>query len=274
MARSKRLRSGHGDNAAALGGIALICLALAAFGGLAYFYFSRPQKPQLDRVSLCPVTGPHGIVVMLVDTTDDLDKTTKQDAIRILDDEINGLPPYFKLDVRVLDTVGARSQSLFAKCNPGDGAGLSEWTDNPTIARRRWLENFQKPAADALKHSLVSAKAANSPIMAAIQDIAIDQFSSAAVRDVPKSLIVISDMLEFTPLYSQYPRAGDLTFARYKRSAAYLKYRTDLHGARVKIKYVRRPSLNIPTVQHMEFWVQWVADSQGIFKAKDLQGAN
>src|SRR5689334_17645874 len=139
MARSKRLRSGHGGGAAALGGIALICLALAAFGGLAYFYFSRPQKPQLDRVSLCPLTGPHGVVVVLVDTTDDLPETTKRDVMGVLNDEINALPPYFKLDVRVLDTVGSRSQSLFSKCNPGDGAGLSEWTDNPRIARQRWL---------------------------------------------------------------------------------------------------------------------------------------
>jgi hypothetical protein len=98
----------------------------------------------------------------------------------------------------------------------------------------RWVENFRKPAADAVKSSIASAKANSSPIMAAIQDIAIDQFSSAASQNAKKTLFVISDMIEYTRDYSQYPRAGDLSFPRYKQSPAYLKFRTDLHGAAVK----------------------------------------
>ena len=55
-----------------------------------------------------------------------------------------------------------------------------------------------------------------------------------------KTLYVISDMIEYTRDYSQYPRAGDLSFQRYKQSPAYLKFRTDLHGATVIIRYVTR----------------------------------
>ena len=76
--------------------------------------------------------------------------------------------------------------------------------------------------------------------MAAIQDIAIDQFSGAASQSARKTLYIISDMIEFTRDYSQYPRAGDLSFARYKQSPAYLKFRTDLHGATVILRYVTR----------------------------------
>jgi len=43
------------------------------------------------------------------------------------------------------------------------------------------------------------------------------------VQNIPKSLIVISDMLEFTPDYNQYPPA-DLSYARFRRSPAYPKY--------------------------------------------------
>jgi hypothetical protein len=122
----------------------------------------------------------------------------------MLEDMIASLPPFYKLDIRVLDIAGVRSRSLFSKCNPGDGAGLSEWTDNPRIARMRWIEGFRKPAADAVKSSIASAKANSSPIMAAIQDIAIDQFSSAAAQNAKKTLFVISDMLEYTrDYYSQ-----------------------------------------------------------------------
>jgi hypothetical protein len=111
--------------------------------------------------------------------------------------------------------------------------------------------------------------------MAAIQDIAIDQFSSAAAQPIEKRLLIISDMLEFTRDYSQYPGAGDLSYERFRRSAAYLKFRTDLHDARVKIEYVNREKPKIDTVRHVEFWSEWVKDNRGILDGiQRLQGTN
>jgi hypothetical protein len=272
--RQPRRRNSERGAGAAIGGIALIFLALAALGALAVFYFSVTPKPKLDAASLCPVDGPYGITVVLVDTSDDLPEPTQREVLGQLEDQISELPDYHKLDIRVLDIAGGRSRSLFSKCNPGDGTGLSEWTDNPRLARMRWLENFRQPAKVAVKNSLSSAKAKNSPIMGAIQDIAIDQFSSAAAQKVEKKLIVISDMLEFTPLYSQYPGAGDLSYQRFKRSSAYLKFRTDLHDAHVKIEYVQQTQVAIDSVRHIEFWRDWITDNRGIFDgARRLQGA-
>ena len=278
MARQKPRRSREADFGwAGFGGVLLLLLALTSGGALAYFYFSAPMRPALDPQSLCPVDGPRGITVVLVDTSDDLPETTRREVLGELDDMITTLPPYYRLDIRVLDIAGVRSRSLFSKCNPGDGAGLSEWTDNPRIARLRWIDDFRKPAAAAVKNSVASAKATSSPIMAAIQDIAIEQFSSNASQNVRKSLYVISDMIEYTPDYSQYPRAGDLSFQRYKQSPAYLKFRTDLHGATVFIRYVTRQTNGQPLVdgvKHMEFWKTWIGDSRGTFGgAKRLQGA-
>ena len=113
--------------------------------------------------------------------------------------------------------------------------------------------------------------------MAAIQDIAIDQFSGAASENARKTLYIISDMIEFTRDYSQYPRAGDLSFARYKQSPAYLKFRTDLHGATVIIRYVTRQTSGqavLDGTKHMEFWKAWVEENRGVFGGvKRLQGA-
>src|SRR6201998_1903653 len=184
--RRPRQRSAPGLGWSGLGGVLLLLLAIVAGGTLSYFYFSAPVRPVLDPQSLCPVNGPQGITVVLVDTSDDLPETTRREVLGQIDDMTATLPPYYKLDIRVLDIAGARSRSLFSKCNPGDGAGLSEWTDNPRIARLRWIEDFRKPAALAMKSSVASAKANSSPIMAAIQNIAIDQFSSATRQSVRK----------------------------------------------------------------------------------------
>jgi hypothetical protein len=251
----------------------LIALAVLVLGALAYFHFTVPGKPELDAASLCPKSGPQGITIVLIDTSDDLPTAAQREALTILKDQITGLQEYYKLDIRVLDILNARSRSLFSKCNPGDGTGLSEWTSNPRLARMRWIEAFHQPAEDAVNASLASAKAQRSPIMGAIQDIALEQFSSAAVETIPKLLIIISDMLEYTRDYSQYQ--PDLSYEHFKRSPAYLKYRTDLHGAHVKIEYVRRQNLpaGFDTRRHMEFWREWIIDNHGVFDiAHSLQG--
>lgn len=279
--RSSRRRPRHRSSSAlgwsGLAGLLLLLLAIGSGGALAYFYFASPERPVLDAHTLCPVDGPKGITVVLVDTSDDLPDTTRREVLGQLDDMITTLPPLYKLDIRVLDIAGMRSRSLFSKCNPGDGATLSEWTDNPRIARLRWIEDFRKPAAEAVKNSISSAKANSSPIMAAIQDIAIGEFSGAASESARKTLYVISDMIEYTRDYSQYPRAGDLSFQRYRQSPAYLKFRTDLHGATVILRYVTRQTGSqqvVDSTKHMEFWKAWIEDNRGSFGGvKRLQGA-
>jgi hypothetical protein len=245
-------------------GVALIVCALAALSVLAYFYWTVQRPPELRAEDLCPVTGPQGVSVVLVDTSDDLLPATQKEVRTILDDQINDLPSYYKLDIRLLDIAHTRSRSLFSKCNPGNGTGVSDLTDNPTLRRMRWLESFNGPAEDAIKASLRPAKSNSSPIMAAIQDIALDDFSAESAQRIPKSLTVISDMLEFTPSYGQYPSQGDLSYDRYMRSPAYQKFRTELHGARVTIDYIGRPGIKIDTGAHATFWGNWIRDNGGV----------
>jgi hypothetical protein len=209
-----------------------------------------------------------------VDSSDEIFETTRRDVLIALHDKITQLPDYYKLDIRVLDIGNARSRSLFEKCNPGDGSGLSEWTGNPRLARMQWIEGFEKPAGDNLTKSLASAKANRSPIMGALQDIALKQFSSAAVQQITKDLIIISDMVEFTTDYSQYP-PGDLSYRRFMQTAAYAKYRTDLHGAKITIEYIPRERPRIDSRALMEFWRQWTHDNRGEWGvARRLQGVN
>jgi hypothetical protein len=108
--------------------------------------------------------------------------------------------------------------------------------------------------------------------MGTIQRIAVDRFTGRNAETIPKSLVVISDMLEHEPDYSQY--SGDLSYARFKASRAYKKVQTDLHGADVLIYYIQRQTGRpINSADHIQFWADWIRDNNGRFKqASKLQG--
>jgi hypothetical protein len=176
------------------------------------------------------------------------------------------------LELRLLDPKVAGGQSIFARCNPGDGSGLSEYTANPALAKKRWIDGFREPLEDALQIGFRPLPGKTSPIMETVQRIAVERFTGRAVEEIPKSLIIVSDMLEHEPDYSQY--AGDLSYSRYKASRAYQKFRTNLYGAEVTIFYIQRSSAKpINSADHIRFWAEWIRDNKGrLRQANKLQG--
>src|ERR1700728_852483 len=128
--RPPRQRRSSGFGWSGLGGVLLLLLAIVSGAALAWFYFSAAPRPVLDAQSLCPVTGPQGVTVVLVDTSDDLPETTRREVLGQLDDMITTLPPFYRLDIRVLDIAGIRSRSLFSKFYTRCGGGVSEWADD------------------------------------------------------------------------------------------------------------------------------------------------
>jgi hypothetical protein len=254
-----------------LGGT-LAVLALGVLGAGAYVYVSAARPPALDRASLCPVDGPRSITVVLLDSTDDIPDIGKHEIRTVLTDMAEAVPVYGLLELRLLDPKLPGGRQIFAKCNPGDGADLSEYTANPRLAKKRWLEGFRGPLENALESGFQPLPGKTSPIMETVQRIAVDRFTGRAAEDAPKSLVVVSDMLENAPDYSQY--AGDLTYGRFKASRAYKRLQTDLHGAEVTIYYIQRASAKpFNSADHIRFWADWIRDNKGHFKqANKLQG--
>jgi hypothetical protein len=268
----RRSNSNPGDLRKHLLGGALTVLALGVLAAGAYVYATAARLPTLDQATLCPVNGPRAVTVVLLDSTDEIPDIAKREIRTALADMAETLPAYELLEIRLLDPNVPGGRSIFAKCNPGDGSGLSEYTANPRLARQRWLEGFRAPLDTALDEGFEPLPGKTSPIMETIQRIAIERFTGRAVEEVPKSLVVISDMLQHGPDYSQYK--GDLSFTRFKASPAYKKVQTDLHGADVLIYYVQRQTGKpINSADHIRFWADWIHDNNGRLKqANKLQG--
>ena len=236
-------------------------LALSAISAGAYVYTTAARPPALDRSSLCPVDGPRSIVVVLLDSTDDIPEIAKREVKTALADIAETLPTYGLLELRLLDPKVA-----------GGKSGLSEYTANPALAKKRWLDGFREPLEDALQIGFRPLPGKTSPIMETVQRIAVERFTGRAVEETSKSLIIVSDMLEHEPDYSQY--AGDLSYGRYKASRAYQKFRTNLYGAEVTIFYIQRSSAKpINSADHIRFWAEWIHDNNGrLRQANKLQG--
>jgi hypothetical protein len=254
-----------------LGGV-LATLALGTLAAGAYVYATIARPPALDHSSLCPTSGPHSETVVLLDPTDEIPDIAKREIRTMLVDTAETLPTYELLEIRLLDPKIAGGRVIFSRCNPGDGSDLSEYTANPRLAKQRWMDGFREPLDDALEAGFRPAPGKTSPIMETIQRIAVERFTGRNVEEIPKSLIVISDMLEHGSDYSQY--TGDLSYGRFKGSSAYKKVQTDLHGASVQIYYIQRlTGRPINSVDHIRFWADWVRDNNGRFKqANKLQG--
>lgn len=274
MARRRRRRSGGtGETLKIALGVILALGAVWALGMLFYVKQTMAPPPTLDAETLCPADGPASVTVVLLDGSDALPDAAQREVTTALLDLAETLPEHGLLEVRLLDPADPGGRRLFHRCNPGTGAGLSEWTANPEAARRRWLEAFRQPIGRVLAGGLPQLPADTSPIMAAIQRIAVDRFEGRAVAGVPKALVIVSDMIENTPDYSQY--GGDASYARYRASPAARRYATDLKGAKVTVYYVDRANGRaFDSAAHLGFWTTWIADDGGsLVEAVKLQGA-
>jgi hypothetical protein len=272
-ARTPRRRSSNpGDLSKHLLGGVLTVLALGVLATGAYVYATLARPPTLDHTSFCPISGPRSETVVLLDSTDEIPDIAKREIRTTLVDMAETLPRYELLEIRLLDPKIAGGRMIFSRCNPGDGSDLSEYTANPRLAKQRWMDDFREPLDQALEEGFRPAPGRTSPIMETIQQIAVDRFTGRNVEDIPKTLVLISDMLEHGPDYSQY--SGDLSYDRFKGSNAYRRVRTDLHGAAVEIYYIQRAIARpINSVDHIRFWAQWIHDNNGRFKqASKLQG--
>ena len=255
-----------------LGGIILILFVIGLVGVYAYLYVNSPKPLDLVGEEKCPREGPHSFTIVLIDSSDEIPDASLKQVKTYLDDTADTLPEYGLLELRLLDAKTSGGEIIFSKCNPGDGRNLSELDANPKRVHKKWRDSFKEPLETALKFSLRPSESDTSPIMETIQSIALEHFTKARSKDLDKTLIIVSDMIEHGPDYSQYN--NNLTYDTYKASQASIKYRTDLQGAKAEIYFVNRLNAGVNSVKHIEFWYQWFQENGGrITKAQKLQGA-
>ena len=144
----------------------------------------------------------------------------------------------------------------FEICAPRTGNEANALYENPKLIRQRWLERFEQPLDRAIAGFMQPSKADYSPIMEILQVVSLSAFPPEA-NTAKKKIIIISDMLQHTPEWSNY--RGQMDFGKLKDTAYFQRIRTDLHGAEVEILYVRRDGAEkLQTKRHAYFWADFI----------------
>lgn len=258
MARRKRRRSNSGGGIGTTVGIGALVLIIAALvGTFGYFKFKASQNVALDPETFCPIEGPVSTTAVLLDLTDPVAKPTLDDLKNRFDALMGEVPEGGKLAVFGLTEQTSEIDLKVAVCNPGDGKNVDPITSNPRLAHQRWEDAYRQPLGAFIEGLSNEASASYSPIMAGIQQIALTEFNSRR-EGGGRRLIVVSDMLEHTDVFSHY-REGT-SMAAYEAGPADDMFRTDLQGVSVTVMLIQRLNPPASPVQLSDFWTRWFGD--------------
>jgi hypothetical protein len=249
MARKSRLARHRQRNNLLLGVMALV-LVSSVMGAAAWWW--RQRQPTLDAASLCPLSGPIGHTILLVDKTDPLNLAQKAAFDLLISDLVeHKTPKGYLLSIFVLgDDFKANTQPLVELCNPGDDAGHSDLTENTKQFRRQYKEKFIQPVRNQTEQLLGIAPANESPILEMLQMVSLTSLQKHHV-DGPKKLIVMTDLMQNSKQLSLYKGVPD--FERFSDTAFAQKTKILFQDVEVRIDLLQ----NAPALQKQNLLTFW-----------------
>lgn len=199
----------------------MLLVTLGVVGGLLYYKLTHEG---IDKVTLCPVSGPKGQYVVLIDNTSPFPFTQKAAlAQRLKSMAFNEVPEGYLLSVFLLgEHFQQHDKPIFELCNPGQWSDRSQLTSTKKFVDKDFNERFAKPL-DAIIHQIpLNEHSKLSPIFQMLQLVGINGFEHANVKG-DRKLVIYSDMLANMPEFSLYggkpPTYADFSKTPYGRNA-------------------------------------------------------
>lgn len=258
MARSRRKRRGNSG-----GSITTIALLSAVIIGLGatygFFKYKASQRVALDPETLCPVTGPVASTAVLLDLSDPVARPTLQNIVNELAKLIPAIPQGGQLVVYALTETASTIEQKFGGCSPGDGSAVDPIIANPRQAQEQWELGWRKPLDAFIESIDNTVSGSRSPIMAGIQQADLQLFHASSAPTGPKSLVIISDMVEHTDAFSMFKSGAD--FAVFEKSPARRMFAADLRDINVTLLLVRRLKSPVKENDLLAFWTAWFAEN-------------
>lgn len=265
MARRTKRTPGMSDGAkgAVLGLLGIVIIG-ALIGG---YLLLKQSRPQLDADTNCPKSGPIAIHVLLFDRSDPISDQQAQRVRQTVEKFKDRAPFGLRFDLYTFQ--GDTTHTLQPKlklCALGKAGEANQWIENPELVKRRYETKFATVLDQTVSELLRGSKESTSPIIESLRAAAISSFGPVERGQIPLRVTMISDMVQHTPLYSQFQ--NEPNFQQLSRIPAWAALQPQLKGAEVDILYLLRLSAmrkGVPVQNrgHQLFWEQLISGSGG-----------
>ena len=250
MSRARRARARRQD---LVGSIVIAMLAIAAAAGGTWWWRHNGSEAR-DAIG-CLESADYDRLSILVDRSDALTPLQKRGVRQWVEMAVDDAAPGTRITLHALEPDHPLLvQTLFDGCRPPDGTSANRLTQNERRLCTRWREEFEKPLQTLLEATLEDASASTSPLLEAIQSVAVQDFSTFRTPDRLRRLLIVSDMLQHTAGYSHY-RDDPLDYAGFASLPYARGVRASLDNVDVEIAYVGRTQhAERQTIAHGLFW--------------------
>jgi hypothetical protein len=239
-------------------------VGLSVCVGLVVIAYLASKQVILDKTTLCPkddlITARYAV---LIDATDAFNPIQTRYLDRYFSTLKSQMPTGAEITLhQVLPDSNRSLEPIYRRCKPRSGRDANSIYENPRRIEKQWSQAFVEPLDRLFDQLLSRDPAPYSPILESIQAVALTAYPplSDRNRDVPRSLTIVSDMLQHTRNYSHYAKGGP-SFDDLRSTSAYQRLRTDLSGVAVTILYVRRDKAqDTQGRSHIRFWENAMTD--------------
>lgn len=245
------------------GGLLLIGAAFVVAATTAVLLSMRTSTddPIVDRKTQCladeNLTG-HRVII--IDGTDKFDQTQQEILQRVVRGEARQMHQYEKLTIAALDQGDPYNPHIvFSACAPESASEGNRWSENPEILDSIWRNKFLAPALAPVPATVDHTAQKETPLIETIFGLTLrPDFRPAVGR---RRLVIVSDMLQNTKLYSHYH--GTPSFKDFTVRPEALQNIPDLTGVSVVGYYIiRTRSMMLQSDAQKQFWIDYFKAAQ------------
>lgn len=267
MPRRRRAKTGMPD---ALVGVLLTVVGLIVIAALVFgAMWVRRTKVQLDQLTNCPLAGPRAVHVVIFDRSDPISGQQAQRIKHAMNELKTAAAFGYRFDIYTFEGNSKSAlQPILSICSPNRPEDANEFIENPELIRRRYEEKFVQILDETVDFLLKESTRPTSPIIESLKAAAITSFGPLnEIKNIPLRVTLISDMVQHSPLYSQFRTESD--FQLLSKNPIWPSLRPDLKGADTEIYYLLRPEAKRPsgapiqTTGHQMFWGQVITAANG-----------
>ena len=189
------------------GKVFAVFIMLAVFlviGSIFYFSMSK-VKIEIDPNTLCQVDKqPTDIIAILIDATEGLPERAAAQAVIKINQVLSSAPENSLINLYSIKSGNeSHIEPIAHICKPSSGENVSNLTGNKNYSIKQYKERFLKPLKLQIDNLIDANSSSSSPLIESMQSAIIESFEAHA-NTGEKRLIIVSDMIQNTNLYSFY----------------------------------------------------------------------